>query len=105
MTAVKTQPEGAARPAHVRTGLVRAESMADMTTARASGAIGHLLALFLHQSAKLSKACSKPFACASPDATESSVGSIAPSRTKARTRVGKSWAYTAPSSVPYEYPR
>src|SRR2546423_1244056 len=105
MTAVYTQPGVAARPPGPGTGLVRAELIALVTVARASGAIGHLLALFLHQSAKLSKACSNPLAWVSPAATESSVGSTAPSSTNARILVGNSWAYTAPSRVPYEYPR
>src|SRR5262249_43911966 len=104
-TPVRTQPAVAFRPPLPTSGAVRPLVIAATTAACASGAIGHEPALLLHHEANSLNARLKPFAWPSADWIAGCVGSTAPSSTIARMFFGNSWAYVAPSRVPYEKPR
>ena len=64
-----TQPAVASRPPGPATGLTRALSIASVTAARASGAIGQRSGFAAHHLVKLSNASSKPLAWLSAPAT------------------------------------
>src|SRR2546421_6990660 len=104
-TPVRIQPAVTLRPSDAVAGALRALSRIAARVAFGSGPIGQPAPLALQSAAKSSYACAKPFAWPSAALIGPAVGSTAPSSTMARMLLGKSWAYVAPSSVPYEKPR